>query len=77
MKEYMVFIHAPDCPMVRKIEVVRARSRRAALKKMQKLIALGRLGEVQDIADVAVFLASESSKYITGQVLVVDGGMVI
>ncbi len=37
MKEYMVFIHATDCPLVRKVEVVRARSRRAALKKMQKL----------------------------------------
>jgi hypothetical protein len=37
MKEYLVFIHARDCPLVRKIEVVRAHSRRAALKKMQKL----------------------------------------
>lgn len=35
---------------------------------------LGRLGEPSDIAHAAVFLASEASRMITGQVLVVDGG---
>ncbi len=37
MKQYMVFIHEPESAMVWKVEVVRARSRRAALRKMQKL----------------------------------------
>ncbi len=45
--------------------------------KVQEQIALGRLGETKEIADVAVFLASNASNYITGQVLVVDGGLVI
>jgi 3-oxoacyl-[acyl-carrier protein] reductase len=40
-------------------------------------IALGRLGEPQDIASVVRFLAGPGASYITGQVLVVDGGMVI
>ena len=40
-------------------------------------IALGRLGQPADIAGAVLFFSSELSSYITGQVLVVDGGMVI
>ena len=40
-------------------------------------IALGKLGEAQDIADAVVFLASNQSKYITGQTLHVNGGMLM
>lgn len=38
-------------------------------------IPLGTLGQVEDIANLAYFLASDESKYITGQVIAVDGGM--
>lgn len=40
-------------------------------------IPLGRLGEVDDIAGAALFLVSPAACYITGQVLAVDGGMVM
>ena len=40
-------------------------------------IALGRLGKPLDVAGAVLFLASELASYITGQVLVVDGGMVV
>jgi NAD(P)-dependent dehydrogenase (short-subunit alcohol dehydrogenase family) len=40
-------------------------------------IALGRLGQPEEVADVAVFLASRGSRYITGQEIVVDGGLTI
>lgn len=41
------------------------------------LAPLGRMGEPADIASVALFLTSELSAYITGQTLVVDGGVII
>jgi 3-oxoacyl-[acyl-carrier protein] reductase len=41
------------------------------------LIPLGRLGEGADVANSVLFLSSDLAKYITGQVLVVDGGMVM
>ncbi len=40
-------------------------------------IALGKLGEAQDIADAVWFLASDQGKYITGQTLHVNGGMLM
>jgi 3-oxoacyl-[acyl-carrier protein] reductase len=42
-----------------------------------KQIPLGALGQPEDIANAAVFLASPAARYITGQVLAVDGGMVM
>ncbi len=42
-----------------------------------KSIPLGRFGSPQDVAGACLFLASESASYITGQTLVVDGGMAI
>lgn len=44
-------------------------------EEMLKQIPLRKMGSTKNIADAVVFLASDKSDYITGQVLVVDGGM--
>ncbi len=42
-----------------------------------KQIPVGRFGKVEDVAHCAIFLASEQANYINGQVIQVDGGMVM
>jgi len=46
-----------------------------AEKQIASKVPLGRLGEPEDIGRVALYLASDGSDYITGQTIVVDGGM--
>jgi 3-oxoacyl-[acyl-carrier protein] reductase len=40
-------------------------------------IPMGRIGEPDEIADVVLFLASPAARYMTGQVVVVDGGLLV
>ena len=49
----------------------------AFVEAQEKAIPLGRLGQPRDVADAVLFLASDDSKYITGQSIVVDGGQII
>ena len=46
-------------------------------ESIKKQIPLNRIGMPEDVANVVYFLASEESSYVTGQVLQVDGGMLI
>ncbi|MBU2266332.1 MAG: SDR family oxidoreductase, partial [Candidatus Omnitrophica bacterium] len=45
-------------------------------EEMLKRIPLNRLGAPVDVSNAVLFLASEAADYITGQVVVVDGGMI-
>ena len=48
-----------------------------AREKMLEMIPLKRMGQAEDVAELVLFLASQASAYITGQVIAVDGGMFI
>jgi 3-oxoacyl-[acyl-carrier protein] reductase len=47
------------------------------VEALNQLIPLGALGEADDVAGVARFLLGRAARYITDQVLSVDGGMVM
>lgn len=49
----------------------------AGLEAAADFIPMGRVGEPEDIADVILFLASDAARYLTGQVVVVDGGLLV
>ncbi len=46
-------------------------------EKAGEFIPMGRIGEPDEIADVILFLASNGARYMTGQVVVVDGGLLV
>jgi glucose 1-dehydrogenase len=48
-----------------------------ALRSLLTLIPYGRIGEPEDVARAAVWLASDESDYVTGTTLFVDGGMTL
>lgn len=49
----------------------------AGVEQAARKVPLGRVGEPEDIADVILFLASDQARYVTGQVIVADGGLAI
>ncbi|MGE4253036.1 MAG: SDR family NAD(P)-dependent oxidoreductase, partial [Parvibaculaceae bacterium] len=49
----------------------------AFIKGMEDSIPLGRLGTPADVANAALFLASDEASYITGTTIIVDGGQTL
>lgn len=67
-----------DTPGVRKmVDYSIYESEDKFITELQKSIPLGRLGALDDIGNIVVFLASEYSSYITGTEIVIDGGNII
>lgn len=64
---------APGFVRTRMTDALTQEQKEAIMKK----VPMGRMGETQDIANTALFLASDLSNYMTGQVLTVDGGLVM
>ena len=53
------------------------RERPEFIKEFETQIPMGRLGEPEEIGPLAVYLASEASRYMTGATLVIDGGYML
>lgn len=66
-----------DTPMMRDIAATRSSEPERYLRELGQGMPLGRLGTPEDIGDLAVFLASDRSRYITGTEIVIDGGNAI
>ena len=47
----------------------------AVLQEVEKRVPARRLGKAEEVADAVLYLSSVSAGYITGQVLVIDGGL--
>lgn len=64
-------------PMMRDLAQSRGQDPDAYLAEVGRTIPLGRMGTMEEAGDLAVFLASDRSRYMTGEQLVLDGGNVI
>lgn len=64
------------CPGVIKTDMLNCFSEED-LKALAEETPLGRLGNVQDVADMVDFLLSEKAKFVTGQIITVDGGFAL
>jgi NAD(P)-dependent dehydrogenase (short-subunit alcohol dehydrogenase family) len=64
-----------DTPMLRRdLAPMNVEERDAFLDRVRAANALRRIGEPDEVAAVAVFLASDASSYVTGSAIAVDGG---
>jgi NAD(P)-dependent dehydrogenase (short-subunit alcohol dehydrogenase family) len=67
-----------DTPMMRSLAKPRGwASDDDYIRELGKEIPLGRLGTIEEMGDLAVFLASDHSRYITGAEIIIDGGNII
>lgn len=63
-------------PLVEKLGRSGKEEDREVFRKItQQNVPMGRMGEVDDITNISIFLVSKAAKYITGQSIIVDGGL--
>lgn len=65
------------CPGATLTPMLEAMSTKEQLEARERLIPIGRLASLEDHANLALFLASEEAKHITGQAIDVDGGQIL
>ena len=78
-KEFMEYVKGFKDDADDQVHIFLAQSKldEAGLENAAEFIPMGRVGEADDIAEVIVFLASDAARYMTGQVVTVDGGLLV
>ena len=70
-----MFLHSSKSSATMGIEVESSTPK--AVKTIESDILLGRIGSVEEVANVVAFLASDKSNYITGSTIDVNGGLLL
>ncbi len=68
--------HSSGMLLVLQSSVVPLAMSQESMEYVRNRVAMGRLGTPQDVAPLVCFLASDLARYVTGHVLVVDGGLI-
>lgn len=76
MAPYNVLVNS-ICPGFVGTDLVLKRNTKEKIELLEKDIPIGRLGTSQEIARVAKFIISDNNTYMTGSIIVVDGGFII
>ena len=50
-------------------------AKEATEEQIKQMVPMGRIGKPEEVANLALFLASSASSYITGSIIVIDGGV--
>ena len=74
LKNYNIRVNA-FAPSITETDMMEKNTPENVLKEVISNSSLNRIGETKDIANTALFLASDLSNFITGQTIRVDGGM--
>lgn len=73
---YNILVNAL-CPGFTMTELTKSMLKQSEIKKLTRQVPLGRFATVAEIAKSALFLCSDMNTYITGQMIIADGGFVI
>jgi 3-oxoacyl-[acyl-carrier protein] reductase len=76
LAQYNILVNAL-CPGFTSTELTKSILSNKEMKDLSSQVPIGRFADVSEIAKIAIFLCSDLNRYMTGQVLVVDGGFTV
>ncbi|HZT04769.1 MAG TPA: SDR family oxidoreductase [Steroidobacteraceae bacterium] len=74
---HRITVNGVEPGIVRTEALDKYRMTAAQMRRIESFIPLGRMGTPEEVAEAMLFLASDGASYVTGQLIVVDGGMIL